>query len=29
MIIKGNMVQDHVHTLLSIPPKYSVADVIG
>ncbi|MDR2781632.1 MAG: IS200/IS605 family transposase, partial [Holosporaceae bacterium] len=28
-IIKGNMVQDHVHMLISIPPKYSVADVIG
>jgi putative transposase len=23
------MVQDHVHMLISIPPKYSVADVIG
>jgi putative transposase len=28
-IIKGNMVQDHVHMLISIPPKYSVAEVIG
>jgi len=28
-IIKGNMVQDHVHILISIPPKYSVAEVIG
>jgi putative transposase len=28
-IIKGNMVQDHVHILISIPPKHSVAEVIG
>jgi len=28
-IIKGNMVQDHVHMLISIPPKYSIAEVIG
>ena len=28
-IIQGNMVQDHVHMLISIPPKYSVAEVIG
>jgi putative transposase len=28
-IIKGNMVQDHVHMLISILPKYSVAEVIG
>lgn len=28
-IISGNMVQDHVHMLISIPPKYSVAEVIG
>ena len=28
-IIKGNMVQDHVHMLIAIPPKYSVAEVIG
>ena len=28
-IIKGSMVQDHVHMLISIPPKYSVAEVIG
>ena len=24
-----NMVQDHVHMLISIPPKYSVSEVIG
>jgi len=28
-ILKGAMVQDHVHMLISIPPKYSVAEVIG
>ena len=28
-IIKGNMVQDHVHMLIQIPPKYSVSEVIG
>ena len=28
-IIKGGMVQDHVHMLISIPPKYSVAEIIG
>ena len=28
-IIKGNMVQDHVHMLISVPPKYSVAEVVG
>lgn len=28
-IVKGNMVQDHVHMLIAIPPKYSVAEVTG
>lgn len=28
-IIKGGMVQDHVHMLIKIPPKYSVAEVVG
>ena len=28
-ILEGHMVQDHVHMLISIPPKYSVAEVIG
>ena len=28
-ILKGNMVQDHVHMLISIPPKYSVAQIVG
>lgn len=28
-IIEGSMVQDHVHMLIAIPPKYSVAEIIG
>ena len=28
-IVSGNLVQDHVHMLIRIPPKYKVADVIG
>jgi putative transposase len=28
-IIKGSMVQDHVHMIISIPPKYSVAEIVG
>ena len=28
-IVSGNLVQDHVHMLIRIPPKYVVADVIG
>ena len=28
-IIEGHMVQDHVHMLIRIPPKYSVSEVIG
>lgn len=28
-IIKGSMVQDHVPMLITIPPKYSVAEVVG
>ena len=28
-IIGGNMVQDHVHMLISIPPKYAVSEIIG
>jgi len=28
-IEKGGMVQDHVHMLIRIPPKYAVAEVIG
>ncbi len=28
-ILEGHMVQDHVHMLISIPPKYSVSEVVG
>ncbi len=28
-IIEGHMVQDHVYMLIKIPPKYSVAEVVG
>ncbi|MCL4229340.1 IS200/IS605 family transposase [Candidatus Dependentiae bacterium] len=28
-IIEGHMVQDHVHMLIRIPPKYSVAAIVG
>ena len=28
-IIEGNVMIDHVHMMLSIPPKYSVAHTIG
>lgn len=28
-IIKGHLVGDHVHMLLSIPPKYAVSQVVG
>ncbi|MGL5741221.1 MAG: IS200/IS605 family transposase, partial [Legionella sp.] len=28
-ILEGHMVQDHVHMLISIPPKYSVSEAIG
>ena len=28
-ILAGHMVQDHVHMLMRIPPKYSVAEVVG
>ena len=27
--IGGNLMPDHIHILISIPPKYSVAQVIG
>jgi len=29
VILEGHMVQDHVHMIIRIPPKYSVAEVIG
>lgn len=28
-VIEGHLSQDHVHMLISIPPKYSVAQVVG
>ena len=28
-IIEGHLLQDHVHMCIAIPPKYSVASVIG
>jgi putative transposase len=29
MVIEGHLMQDHIHMLISIPPKYSVSQVIG
>lgn len=28
-IVEGNVMPDHVHMMLSIPPKYSVARIVG
>jgi putative transposase len=28
-MLEGRLVEDHVHMLISIPPKYAVAQVIG
>jgi len=28
-IVEGHLVKDHIHMLISIPPKYSVAQVVG
>ena len=28
-ILEGHLHQDHVHVLISIPPKYSAAQVVG
>jgi len=28
-LVKGNASSDHIHLLLSIPPKYSVANTVG
>jgi putative transposase len=28
-ILEGHMVQDHVHMIISIPPKYAISEVIG
>ncbi len=29
VILEGHLLSDHVHMLISIPPKYSVAQVVG
>ena len=29
VIVSGNLVSDHVHMCIEIPPKYSVASIIG
>ena len=28
-ILEGHLVQDHVHMMIKIPPKYAVSEVIG
>ena len=28
-IVSGNIVKDHVHMCISIPPKYSVSEIVG
>ena len=28
-VLEGHLMRDHVHMLLSIPPKYSVSSVVG
>jgi putative transposase len=28
-ILEGHLMRDHIHMLISIPPKYSVAQVVG
>lgn len=28
-IIEGHLMPDHVHMLISVPPKYSVSDIMG
>jgi putative transposase len=28
-VIKGHLLPDHIHMLISIPPKYSVSQVVG
>jgi len=28
-IVGGHIVQDHVHMLISVPPKYAVSEIIG
>jgi len=28
-ILEGHMIQDHVHMLIEIPPKYAVSEMVG
>ena len=28
-ILEGHMLKDHIHMLISIPPKYAVSQVVG
>ena len=28
-ILEGHMIQDHVHMMISIPPKYAVSEIVG
>jgi putative transposase len=28
-VLEGHLMSDHVHMLLSIPPKYAVSEVVG
>jgi REP element-mobilizing transposase RayT len=28
-VLEGHMVQDHVHMLIAIPPKYAVSEAVG
>ena len=28
-ILEGHMVQDHVHMMIAIPPKYAVSQIVG
>ena len=28
-LVKGNALPDHIHLLLSVPPKYSIANTVG
>ena len=28
-VMEGNLMSDHVHVMMSIPPKYAVAQIIG
>jgi len=28
-IVGGNIVRDHIHMIISIPPKYAVSEVVG